>query len=133
MRNLICILQLIICFSVFQTSGADTRVSELRPHNIIGVLGKPLGTRTVISGIGAVGMNPTLKISEIDGRSITNAVTLAIRGRLDLEKGNHYKFEGYESGGFEGIPTWVAPNAQQGFTFHSFSIVTKVIEHGSKP
>jgi hypothetical protein len=127
------IMLLLAAYSVFPARGEDIKASELTPHQVIGVLGKPLGTRIVISGVETVGMAPSLRVTETDGRAITNAVTIVVKGSLKLQKGIHYKLEGYESGAFEGLPGWVAPNAQQFFSFHSFFIVTKILEPANKP
>lgn len=105
-------------------------VDDLGAH-VTGYFGKPLGTRIIIEGTqheGGMIPNP-LRVSSIDGRPISDEVmVIEIRGKLQLQKGVHYHLEGYESGEFSGTPSWVAREAQQPFRFHTFFVVTKVIE-----
>ena len=70
--------------------------------------------------------NP-LAVSAIDGRLLTGPFLFEIRG-VRLPEGTRYRFEGYESGEFGGIPSWFQPQAQQPFQFKPFFVITKVIE-----
>ena len=98
--------------------------------SVTGFLGKPRGSRIIIDGImvNAMLRNP-LAVSAIDGRGLlANRLNLIeIRG-VALQKGTRYRFEGYESGEFGGIPSWLQPEAQQPFQFRPFFVVTRVIE-----
>jgi hypothetical protein len=133
MRNLTISLMLLAGFSASPAPGDDIKTPDLAACRVIGTLGKPLGTRIVISGFETVGMEPSLQVAEIDGRATTNAVTIVVQGSLKLQKGIRYKLEGYESGAFGGIPEWVSPNPQQCFAFHSFFVVTRVLQTANEP
>jgi hypothetical protein len=103
-------------------------VGDLFPGRVIGVLGKPLGTRTTIDGVRAEGVmlsNP-LAVSAIDGRAVKGPFYLEIRGAV-LQNGVQNRLEGYESGEFSGPPSWSAPGAQQPFQYRVFFVVTKVL------
>jgi len=109
-------------------------VTDLQPYNVKGLLGKPLGSRTIIAGRFTIAMlsNP-LKVTEIDSTAVTNSIVISISGKVEskeihLKKGVSYRFEGYESGEFGSAPGWLAPGAQQPFQFYSFFVVTKVLE-----
>ncbi len=75
--------------------------------------------------------NP-MAVSEIDGRPLKDSARIEIRGRLQIQKGVHYRLEGYEAGEFSGSPSWLSPEAQQPFQYHGFFVVTKVIEPKQK-
>ncbi len=112
---------------------AETSVRDLNPPaRVSGVLRKPLGTRMIITGILAerVMLVYPLAVSQIDGQVIKDKVSIEIRGKPQIKQGVNYRLEGYESGGFSGPPSWLSPEAQQPFQYHSFFIVTKVIEPG---
>ena len=96
---------------------------------VIGWLGKPLGSRTVISGTwtNAMFANP-IAVLEIDGKPTTNSIVMDIHTGFRLKAGTDYKFEGYESGEFGSSPYWLNPTMQQSFQFYSYFIVTKVIK-----
>jgi hypothetical protein len=113
----------------FVCAADPIRASELNPHAVIGVLGKPLGSRLVIGGIrGERAMvTNSLALQEIDGARRDGPLIIEIRG-VQLRTGVRYKLEGYESGQFAGPPSWYQPGAQAIFTYHAFFVVTKVIE-----
>ena len=75
--------------------------------------------------------NP-MAVSEIDGRPLKDSARIEIRGKFQIQKGVHYRLEGYEAGEFSGSPSWLSPEAQQPFQYHSFFVVTKVIDPRSK-
>lgn len=133
MRNILITCLLFAGFSASLAQGEEIKVSALSPHSTIGILGKPLGTRIVIAGVETVGMEPSVKVAEMDGHALAKSVTIVVKGKLKLQKGIRYKLEGYETGYFGGKPDWVSPKAQQSFTFHSYFVVTKVLEPASKP
>jgi len=115
----------VICFA----ASRQIHVTELRETTVIGLLGKPLGSRTVIAGSWAdfaMTANP-LTIVEVDGSTLSNAVAIEIRG-VPLRRGTRYKIEGYESGEYYCDPRWVRPDAQAYFQWHSFFVATKLIE-----
>ncbi|CAN5711392.1 hypothetical protein BH09VER1_BH09VER1_44400 [soil metagenome] len=95
----------------------------------VGRLGKPLGTRLVISGEqgGAVMLANPLTVSEIDGVALASPVAIEIRGGVGIKKGVRYQLEGYEAGEFSGPPSWYNDRAQQPFQYHAFFVVTRMI------
>ena len=145
MRTIVALLLLpALClgsFAIAQTNAIDSNatpayvpqqaisVRELSPVRIIGFLGKPLGTRTTISGVLAEGVKVSfpLAVSGIDGHPTKGPFYIEVRG-VQLQKGMRFRLEGYESGEFAGPPPWSAPWAQQPFQYRSFFVVTKVIE-----
>jgi hypothetical protein len=133
MRTLI-IISFILIPNLFSFARAETRVESLNQSTVIGRLGKPLGTRQVISGVLAeVTMltNP-LAVSKVNGQVLKEPVSIEIRGKAQIQKSISYQFEGYESGEFAGAPSWLTPEAQQPFQFRSFFVVTKVIKTKSR-
>lgn len=129
MRNSILLLALLTA-GLFSATAAEVRVENLHPANVIGLLGKPLGTRRVVSGVLAENVllaNP-LAVTEVDGSLLKHFTSIEVRGKVQIRKGIRYRLEGYESGEFSGPPDWVAPQAQQPFQFRSFFVVTQVIE-----
>lgn len=101
-------------------------VRDLFPGRVIGVLGKPLGTRTTINGVLAENVmlpNPVV-VARIDGQAVKGPISIEVRGVV-LQKGVPYQLDGYESGEFTGPPSWSAPGAQQPFQFRSFFVITK--------
>jgi hypothetical protein len=118
----------------------QTHVSDLNPPSrVIGRLDEPLGTRLTIGGLLAenVMLRNPLEVSEINEQKVKQPVSIEIRGdlqiKVQIEKGVHYCLEGYEAGEFCGPPYWYGPNAQQSFQFHSFFVVTKVLEPSETP
>jgi hypothetical protein len=116
------------------SADAKIRAEDLRPHSVLGRLGKPLGTRQVVSGVidEHVMLPNPLAASEVDGRALKRPVSIEIRGGVKIEEGMWYRLEGYESGEFSGPPSWLAPEAQQPFQFRSFFFVTKLVEAKSR-
>lgn len=106
-------------------------LSAQKGGSVIGALGQPLGSREVITGVmpehPPMISNP-MAVSEVNGSTLTNAITIEIRGAIRIETGVTYRLEGYESGGYEGSPDWAAPGVQQPFQWRSFFVVTKVID-----
>lgn len=106
-------------------------MSDLNPPSrIAGRLGKPLGTRITITGVlaGQVMLSNPLALSEIDGKTLKQPISIEIRGKPQIQKDTLYRLEGYEAGEFSGAPSWLGPDVQQPFQFRSFFVVTKVIE-----
>lgn len=129
MKTLILIGFISFVASVSFSDSDQIQVSDL--PTVIGRLGKPLGDRIVIAGVPsskAILVANPFDVSEIDGKAAAKLITIELRGRVTLQSGTHYKFEGYESGGFEGDPTWLNSKVQQPFGFRSFFIITKVVE-----
>jgi|WetSurMetagenome_2_1015567.scaffolds.fasta_scaffold243736_2 hypothetical protein len=126
--SFIALLALLLCSPAI----SGTSVLDLNPPSrVTGCLGKPLGTRMTIAGIfdEHVMMANPLEVSETDGKALKNKVSIAIRGKLQIKKGVHYRLEGYEAGEFSGPPpNSESPPAQQPFQYRSFFVVTKVIE-----
>ena len=111
----------------------DSKVSDLNPAKVIGILNKHLGTRMVIEGVYAertMTTNP-LKVSAIEGQPLKQPVIIEIRGKVTIQGRTPYRLEGYECGEFDRTPEWVG-HAQVSFGFHSFFVVTKVMEPKSK-
>jgi hypothetical protein len=100
-------------------------VADFHFQRPIGVLGQPLGSPLVISGVkeDRMGMNP-LVVEEIGGVRLAKTVMIEIQG-APLKTGVRYRLEGFEGGIFSG-PT--QPGAQQVFGYRPFFVVTKVIE-----
>jgi hypothetical protein len=73
--------------------------------------------------------NP-LAITHVDGRALPEVVGMELTGGVapKIEKTVNYKLEGYESGAFDGPPSWLAPQAQQPFQYHPTFVVTRVLE-----
>ncbi len=112
---------------------AETKVSDLNPPKVIGRLSKPIGTRMVIEGVFTepVNVDNPLNVLAVDGQALKQPVRIEIRGKVTIQRGMSYRFEGYESGGFEGTPEWVG-HEQVSFGFHSFFVVITVMEPKSK-
>ena len=131
--SIIAILTLSLCSLTL----AETSVRDLNPPSrVTGSLGKPVGSRMVIEGVMAerVKLGNPLLVSAVDGKPIKEAAAIEIRGKVQVQKGTQYRLEGYESGAFSGPPDWSAGVSapQQPFHFHSFFVVTKVIEQKEK-
>ena len=125
---------ILCCFGVCASAEPSISVTDLQPYNVKGLLGKPLGSRTIIAGHYVLAMlsNP-IRVTEIDGVAVTNGLKISINSKagskeINIEKGVFYRFEGYESGGFGSSPGWLTPDAQQPFQFYSVFVVTKVLE-----
>ena len=123
-----------LCFAMLlcipAVAAADINVSDLMA-GITGRLSQPLGRRIVIEGDSpdqVLVADNSLGVSSIDGKALKQRVYIEIRGKIRIEKKKHYRFEGYESGEFNGPPVWLEPDAQQNFQFYSFFVVTKVLE-----
>jgi hypothetical protein len=94
------------------------RVSDLSGLNVIGTLGKPLGTVVTVEGVVAPDDErrlksdegeTLLKISKVTGEPLHHEVILHFRllsfVSIEIPKpGDHFKLVGYETGGFTGIP-----------------------------
>lgn len=123
--------------SLCSTVSAETSVGALNPPmKVTGVLGKPLGSRLVIEGVLAerVMLGNPLLVSRVDSKPLKEAVAIEIQGKVQIQKGTQYRFEGYESGAFIGPPDWTVGEGrpQQTFQFHSFFVITRVLEPVSK-
>jgi hypothetical protein len=120
-----------------QEKPKDIQVSELNNSgHIIGLLGKPLGTRIVLVGKApehAFMISNPIEVISIDGKLIDKPIQISVLSKkasqpleLSIEKGFQYTLTGYESGGFVNTPTWVAEGAQQPFHFSSFFVPVTV-------
>jgi hypothetical protein len=118
---------------VFVALGIGTSIAQTSAPTE-GILGKPFGEKIEISGgipsHAYLIANP-FEISVINGKLLKQSIIIEIRpnsGIGKIEKGFHYTFIGYESGGFEGPPMWVNPEVQQSFQFRHFFIATALVE-----
>lgn len=118
-------------------AAANISVGDLSfPENVIGRLGKPLGTQTIL--VGGYPPRPTmglpLAVSAIDDKPLDKPIGIFLEGRngessgVKIERGKVYRLEGYESGRFASEPMWLNHSEQQPFQFYSFFVVTKVLE-----
>jgi hypothetical protein len=119
-------------FTATLLSAADTvGASDLSfgRVTVIGVLGKPLGSRLVLTGRkGERTMSPnTMAVLEVDGRPASADTVIEIRG-LPVKAGVRYTLEGYEAGEFAGPASWHQPGAQGIFGYRPFFVVTKVVK-----
>ena len=129
----ICFPLMCACTGPANPVPARINVSQLHTSAVIGLLGKRLGSRTTIEGhhVNAKLSNP-LKITAIDCKETQKHLVISLQDNVKLEKGVTYKLEGYESGSFGASPSWIDPGAAQYFRFHSFFVVTSVLESNSK-
>ena len=124
-------------FMVTKLFEPDKPVSFSTPRKIqvnklqaAGVLGKPLGTRVVITGLTVwdnMHGGSMVAVTEVDGQKLTNSVTMQIR-EVQLRRNTPCKIEGYESGGFSNSPQWVKPWAAVDFRWENFFVATKILE-----
>ena len=77
--------------------------------------------------------NPLL-VSSVNGQGLKQPAAIEIQGKVQIHKGKQYRLEGYESGAFSGPPDWTVGGGipQQPFQFHSYFVVTKVLETTGK-
>jgi hypothetical protein len=112
------------------------KASHLQRGEIVvdGLLGKPLGTRVVVSGqryeLGKV-VYP-ISVDHVDGRRLASAVRLEMPNGPTLRTGVRYTLEGYESGAFIGEPMWSKPGVQSPFQYRPHFVVTRVVEGPSR-
>ncbi len=136
MKNLVTICIATALFFSW-TAVADISVDDLSlASRVIGRLGQPLGSRLVIEGVRAERLklqNP-LQVTIVNGEALTRAVPIRINHEIEIQEGVIYRFEGYESGAFEGAPVWDPkdPLPAMTFQFHSFFVVTKILSVPSK-
>jgi hypothetical protein len=95
----------------------------------IGLLGKRLGAKIVIEGKMAtrVLLSNPIAVERVDGNPLSHPLALTVL-RFTLQPTVTYRFEGYETGSFEGPPQWLRPHAQQPFQYYSEFIVTRILE-----
>jgi hypothetical protein len=117
-------------FSAIALFLCQETIAQPYVSNVSSILGKPFGTRTIISGIlpekSPMIENP-LAISEMDGQPIKVPLIITIHGGVPIKSGERYRFEGYESGEFICPPDWLNSGAQQTFHFRNFFVVTKIL------
>ena len=101
-------------------------VSQFRDKIPIGLLGKPLGTRTTIEGSPA--KFNAYAITRVDDRALPETVFMELHRAKGIKQGVRYKFEGYESGAFENEPEWYNDKLQRPFGYYPFFVVTSVVE-----
>ena len=102
----------------------------LQERQIIGLLGKPLGSKVTVEGTrpkNALLENP-LAVTKVDGQPLQEIVRLEVKHSAELKVGTRYTLEGYESGGFAGDPEWVNARLQQPFQYRPTFVVIRVIE-----
>jgi hypothetical protein len=74
---------------------------------IIGSLGKPLGTYIRIEGVvpdKEIMMSNPIEVRKVNGVELSSPVLIEMHCEGKLEKGKHYVFRGYESGGMVSSP-----------------------------
>ena len=105
-------------------------VSQLQQQPPIGLIGKPLGSRVIVEGVvGRAMMANPFSIARVDNKALPQPVLLDIRGIKPLKPGIRYKFEGYETGEFSGVPGWAASIQDQCiFGYRGLFVVTRTIE-----
>lgn len=105
-----------------------TDVYSFRHQMPWGLLRKPLGTQIRITGEydDQAKLTNVLSVIQIGGIYRGNPVEIEVRG-VQLRKGIHYEFEGYEVGEFSGVPVWLH-SSEEPLQYRSFFVVTKVVE-----
>ena len=108
---------------------ATISVEQLYSSNIIGILGKPLGSKMIVDAVceDRTMLAAPLHITKVDGRSLPSVVDIEPLGK-DLKHGIHYKLEGYESGAFVGDPDWYQPTDQALYHYEPEFVVTRIID-----
>jgi len=103
---------MIVAMGLLALLGADGRkqvtVAELQNGtDIIGSLGKRLGTYVKIEGKAPVktGMlSKPLEVDMIDGKKLDPPVLIEIQTGKELQGGDRYSFRGYETGAMNSMP-----------------------------
>lgn len=135
------VLVFLVCAVI--SANAQISIYDLNPSNVIGSLGKPLGTIVTIEGT-VVGDDYTqlkedsgetlLKIEKVDGKKLNKAVVLHVQiipivSVKIPQKGTKFKLAGYETGGFIGIPEgafkYIPQATTCGFQFEVYFEVIK--------
>jgi hypothetical protein len=65
-------------------------------------------------------------------QTVNGSVSIEIRGKRRIQKGEYYRVAGYEAGVFSGSSSSPGSQAQQPFQFRSFFVVTQVIDSQTK-
>lgn len=81
------------------------------PDSITATLGVPFGTMITVQGVVVEGPGkgyeggPNLRVQRINGKATQQDIQIKLRGGFEgVEPGKTYEFEGYETGGFVGMP-----------------------------
>ena len=117
-------------------------VSDLHDRQVIGRLDHPLGTIVVVEGVVADGSytkakgddgHTLLRVQAVNGKRLAEEQVFHFGALLDrVEKpkvGTTYKYSGYETGGFTGLPTkafdYVGLIALPGYCFTTDFVVLR--------
>jgi hypothetical protein len=134
------LLILIVTMILMRPACGDEKMltlPELGSHKIMGILGKPLGTVVLLEGVvlrdsyrrlksdeGEI----LLKVERIDGKPRPGDIIIRFRPSYlaSIPKpvpGDHFRYAGYETGAFEGIPDeafkYIPRSATTGFQFET--------------
>jgi hypothetical protein len=98
-------------------------------YQLIGDLGKPMGTYMTIEGIYREGMPWWMEVDTVDGKRLEKAIRVVIK-KLDVNlKDTRVVVRGYESCGIEGMPMEPEKKnqeiGQQAFGLHNWFVVTE--------
>lgn len=146
----ICLAALItaIFFVSFHSTGNAGEkmitLSELNKSRIIGCLGRPLGSVVTIEGIVVDDYyrkmksdegETLLKVQKVDGKALSGEIIIPLRQEPSesVKKplpGYHFRFLGYETGSFTGMPEevfrYIPQAATEGFQFRTYFLVVRV-------
>jgi len=101
----ICAIASLICCSV---ALADSKQVKWDEAEIIGSLGKPLGTWIRIEGSvpsKPIMMSNPFEVRKVNGVELTTPVLIEMKCDGKLKPGERYVFRGYETGAMESTPT----------------------------
>jgi hypothetical protein len=149
-KNLRAIIAISVLAYVFpfpvmaESEESAIRTSELRSDvgghiDLLGGLGKPLGTFTMIEGIraksqpGSKVIGPTtLLIQKIDGEEIEKEQYVRLSNVSELPQDTTIVVKGYETGGYTGVPRNVSEESHLGsqklWSFSTHFIVVVIVE-----
>lgn len=86
---------------------AESQQAKWDEVEIIGSLGKPLGTYIRIEAVVPdkdIMMSNPIEVRKVNGVELTTPVLIEMHCEGKLQKGKHYVFRGYESGGMVSTP-----------------------------
>lgn len=134
---------LFLYLGIFVATGAGLGIAE---EAIKSRLGLGFGKHTVVEGVHFEGQETgrkadlgkkLIRVDRVDGRELPEAVILKIR-TISLNPsslpnlGTRFRSQGYDSGGFVGIPAEAledaATVAETGFHFANWFVVTRIME-----
>ena len=102
------LVAMLLCIFASRACAGESKDVKWDEVNIIGSLGKPLGTWIRIEGKAPekpLMMSSPLVVSRVNGVKLTTPVTIEVHCDGKLEKGKTYNFRGYESAGMVSTPT----------------------------